>query len=122
MTKTFLSHKRIRRNAETPMRDVGEANDSMPDDSLRQELFAALRTLEPLDRAVVVLRYWEDHSVAQTAQLVRLSEGAVRTRASRALVRLRAAMADDEPGLAPPGGRGSTAALDDGTVPRAVTS
>lgn len=122
LTKTFLSHKRIRRNAETPMRDVGEANDSMPDDSLKQELFAALRTLEPLDRAVVVLRYWEDHSVAQTAQLVRLSEGAVRTRASRALVRLRAAMADDEPGLAPPGGRGSTAAFGDGTVPRTVTS
>jgi RNA polymerase sigma factor (sigma-70 family) len=58
-------------------------------------LFAALRTLEPVDRAIVVLRYWEDRSVTETARDVKLSEGAVRTRASRALARLRTELSDD---------------------------
>jgi RNA polymerase sigma factor (sigma-70 family) len=57
-------------------------------------LFEALRTLDALDRAVVVLRYWEDRSVAETAEVVGLSEGAVRTRASRALGRLRTQLSE----------------------------
>jgi RNA polymerase sigma-70 factor (sigma-E family) len=95
LTKTFLSHKRVRRNAETPTVDVGDSAGTTHDSSTRLELFAALRTLEPLDRAVVVLRYWEDRSVAETARDVRLSEGAVRTRASRALARLRSDLSDE---------------------------
>ena len=34
-------------------------------------------------------RYWLDHSVADTAAELGLSEGAVRTRSKRALARLR---------------------------------
>lgn len=94
LTKTFLSHKRLRRNDETPTVDLGGTADAAPDASIRLELFAALRILEPLDRAIVVLRYWEDRSVTETAGAVRLSEGAVRTRASRALVRLRSELSD----------------------------
>ncbi len=95
LTKTFLSHKRVRRNAETPTVDLGDAGaEASTDASTRLELFAALRTLEPLDRAVVVLRYWEDRSVSETARDVGLSEGAVRTRSSRALARLRAELSD----------------------------
>jgi RNA polymerase sigma-70 factor (sigma-E family) len=95
LTKTFLSHKRVRRNDETPTMDLGDHLGEASDASTRMELFAALRTLEPLDRAVVVLRYWEDRSVAETARDVRLSEGAVRTRASRALARLRTELSDE---------------------------
>jgi DNA-directed RNA polymerase specialized sigma24 family protein len=43
----------------------------------------------------VVLRYWEDRSVTETARDVKMSEGAVRTRASRALARLRTELSDD---------------------------
>jgi RNA polymerase sigma-70 factor (sigma-E family) len=93
LTKTFLSHKRVRRNAELPSVDLG-ADRAAPASPDRLELFDALRTLEPLDRAVVVLRYWEDRSVGQTAAEVGLSEGAVRTRASRALARLRTELTD----------------------------
>jgi RNA polymerase sigma-70 factor (sigma-E family) len=93
LTKTFLSYKRVRRNAETPTVDVGEL--ARVDAGARLELFAALRTLEPVDRAIVVLRYWEDRSVTETARDVKLSEGAVRTRASRALARLRTELSDD---------------------------
>jgi RNA polymerase sigma-70 factor (sigma-E family) len=93
LTKTFLSHKRVRRNAELPSLDLG-ADRAAPASADRLELFEALRTLDTMDRAVVVLRYWEDRSVAQTAAEVGLSEGAVRTRASRALGRLRAELSD----------------------------
>jgi RNA polymerase sigma-70 factor (sigma-E family) len=97
LTKTFLSYKRVRRNAETPTMDVGDLArvDPRADAGARLELFAALRTLEPVDRAIVVLRYWEDRSVTETARDVKLSEGAVRTRASRALARLRTELSDD---------------------------
>jgi RNA polymerase sigma-70 factor (sigma-E family) len=98
LTKTFLSHQRVRRNTETPTVDLAGQFDDAHDASTRLELFAVLRTLPPLDRAVVVLRYWEDRSVAETARDVRLSEGAVRTRACRALARLRAELSDESTG------------------------
>jgi RNA polymerase sigma-70 factor (sigma-E family) len=94
LTNSFLSHKRIRRNSELPSVDLGEHGLAPAPDSDRLELFEALRTLDALDRAVVVLRYWEDRSVAQTAEVVGLSEGAVRTRASRALGKLRAQLSE----------------------------
>ncbi len=54
----------------------------------------ALRDLPPRMRAVVVLRYYEDHSEAVTAELLGCSVGTVKTQASRALSRLRVALAD----------------------------
>jgi RNA polymerase sigma-70 factor (sigma-E family) len=93
LTKTFLSHKRVRRNAELPSVDLG-ADRAAPTSPDRLELFEALRKLDNLDRAVIVLRYWEDRTVSQTATEVGLSEGAVRTRASRALARLRAELTE----------------------------
>ena len=47
--------------------------------------------------AVLVLRYWEDRSIAQTAQDLGLSEGAVRTRTTRAAQRLRDVLDADFP-------------------------
>jgi RNA polymerase sigma-70 factor (sigma-E family) len=96
LTKTFLSHKRVRRNAEQPRLDLGDGASPVASDvSTRIELFDALARLEPLDRAIVVLRYWNDRSVEETATAVGLSAGAVRTRASRALARLRESLADE---------------------------
>ena len=53
------------------------------------DLLAALATLPAHDRALLVLRYWEDRSVADTARDLGLTETAVRTRSRRALQRLR---------------------------------
>jgi RNA polymerase sigma-70 factor (sigma-E family) len=58
----------------------------------RAELFEALRTLPPRQRVVLVLRYFEDLSEAQTAELLGCSLGTVKSTASRGLERLRAAM------------------------------
>jgi RNA polymerase sigma-70 factor (sigma-E family) len=55
----------------------------------RDELMVALRALPPRQRAVLVLRYWEDLSVDETARLLGCSTGNVKSTASRGLVRLR---------------------------------
>lgn len=67
-------------------------------------VLAALRSLPPRMRAVVVLRFFEDHSEAVTAELLGCSIGTVKTQTSRAMPRLRAALAA-EPTLRPAGGR-----------------
>ena len=58
------------------------------------EVMEALRALPPRMRAVVVLRYYEDRSEAQTAELLGCSVGTVKTQSSRAMARLGLALAD----------------------------
>ncbi|WP_324273459.1 SigE family RNA polymerase sigma factor [Blastococcus brunescens] len=63
----------------------------------------ALHALPPRMRAVVVLRFYEDLTEAQTAELLGCSVGTVKTQSSRAMTRLRSALAAD-PALRPTGG------------------
>lgn len=90
LTHTFLSQRRLRRNSEIPSDDlpVTEAPVGTGAEQ-RLDVLAALRELNPMDRAVLVLRYWEDLSVSDTADQLGLSQTAVRTRSRRALQRLR---------------------------------
>ena len=55
----------------------------------RASLLAALRQLPARQRAVVVLRYWEDLTDAQIAAALGCSPGTVRSQLSRALAKLR---------------------------------
>ncbi|QNP64509.1 SigE family RNA polymerase sigma factor [Streptomyces genisteinicus] len=90
LVRAFLTHRRRRSASERP---VGDLPDSAPppgdDPDLRLALLGALGALPPKDRAVVVLRYWEDRSVEETADAMHVSPAAVRTRTVRALARLR---------------------------------
>jgi RNA polymerase sigma-70 factor (sigma-E family) len=61
---------------------------------LRQALIQALAQLPPRQRAVLVLRYWEQASEAETAELLGCSVGTVKSTASRGLSRLRELTAD----------------------------
>ena len=56
---------------------------------LRDALMRALRELPPRQRAVLVLRYWEQLTQAETAKLLGCSEGNVKAATSRGLSRLR---------------------------------
>ena len=58
---------------------------------LRDELWTALQALPTRIRAVLVLRYFEDLSEAETANLLGCAVGTVKSQASRGLERLRRA-------------------------------
>lgn len=89
------SKSRFRRNRmnEQPPGRPDEAADAAADPAAtieeRSALLAALNALPPRQRAVVVLRYWEDLSDAQAAALLGCSASTVRSQAARALAKLR---------------------------------
>ncbi|MGN6792395.1 MAG: sigma-70 family RNA polymerase sigma factor [Streptosporangiaceae bacterium] len=56
---------------------------------LRDALIRALYLLPPQQRAAVVLRHWEQLSEAEAAEVLRCSEGTVKSAASRGLRRMR---------------------------------
>jgi len=89
LTRLFLSDRRRKRVRELPLLEGADPPAASGDPALRLSLVDALGTLPPLDRAVLVLRYFHDLPVAEVADQTGLSESACRTRASRALARLR---------------------------------
>jgi RNA polymerase sigma-70 factor (sigma-E family) len=77
--------------AEPP--EVSAVGESSPEDRL--VLFAALAKMPPRQRAVVVLRFWEDLDVSQTADLLGCSEGTVKSQSARGLAKLRDLLAPE---------------------------
>lgn len=58
----------------------------------KEMLRTALARIPPRQRAAVVLRYWSQYSVTETAEILRCSEGTVKSQTARGLAALRAAM------------------------------
>lgn len=94
LVRTYITHRRRRRAAEHPTESVPEVAAAETDVALRLTLIDALARLDSKDRVVLVLRYWEDRSVEETAAELGLTSGAVRSRSFRALDRLRAVLGD----------------------------
>jgi RNA polymerase sigma-70 factor (sigma-E family) len=89
--------RRLRRRPERPLRAeaVPVAGDQMSEAEDRDFLLRALAALPPRQRAVLVLRYFEDLSVEETADLLQCGVGTVKSHASRGLARLRDLAASD---------------------------
>jgi RNA polymerase sigma-70 factor (sigma-E family) len=91
---TNLVANRWRSRGRKPEVALGERHDqSVPDGSerfvVRQQLLAALQALPPRQRAVIVLRYYEDLTELQAAEVLGCSVGTVKSQSSRALDKLR---------------------------------
>jgi RNA polymerase sigma-70 factor (sigma-E family) len=99
-----LSWRRKRRIREVPL-DSAPAPRARESESEQpsERLIAALRSLPPLMRAAVALRYLEDCSEAETARLIGCSVGTVKSASSRGVAKLRAALTltQDEVGAEP---------------------
>ncbi|MEV8378863.1 SigE family RNA polymerase sigma factor [Kribbella sp. NPDC056861] len=88
MVRTYIADQRKTRR-EQPTLKLPDSVRSGEDTALRLTLLAALSSLPGRDRAIVVLRYWEDRSIQETAEILGLSARVVRTRCHRALAKLR---------------------------------
>lgn len=97
MVNTAISWRRRRRVSEVPLLVAdGPAADPYGQVDQRQQVLAALRTLPPRMRAVLVLRYFEDLGEADIADALGCSVGTVKSQASRGLDRLRARLESAE--------------------------
>ena len=90
---------RRRRQPETLIADAAllpspAARDSAAAVLDRQSLLRACRLLPAAQRAVLVLRFWEDRSIEETAAVLGCSPGTVKSHTHRALRRLRAVLGD----------------------------
>lgn len=94
LARTHISAMRRRSSTERPVRSLPEQAGTDDHHDLRLTLAEALGRLEPLDRAVLVMRYLDDVSVAGTAESLDVSPGAVRNRSLRALARIRPLLGD----------------------------
>jgi RNA polymerase sigma-70 factor (sigma-E family) len=102
LLRAYLDHKRLKSSAEVQADVVPDRPAAADATELRITLLDALGHLSPRDRAIIVLRYWEDHSVQTVAELLGLSPGVVKTRSMRALASLRVLLGEDEALPAPP--------------------
>lgn len=74
------------------MPDHGQHADTAGTHADRDEVSVALARLGPRQRACVVLRYYEDLSIEQTAEILGCSPGTVKSQAARGLDSLRHAI------------------------------
>lgn len=89
MVRENISRWRRRRWRELVTDDLPEPEPGLDDISHRLDLLRALATLAPRQRAAVVLRYLEDRSERETADILGVSVGTVKSQTRDALTRLR---------------------------------
>jgi RNA polymerase sigma-70 factor (sigma-E family) len=91
----LVDHRRRRSSGEALLAELPESAGTTDHPELRLTLLDALATLPERDRAIVVLRYWEDYSTETVAQVLGVSESVVKSQSHRALARLRALLGQE---------------------------
>ncbi len=84
-----LRRLRVERTFLSTHTDLGPRTSAMPDVAGREDMWRRLGTLHPRQRAVLVLRYYEDLSERETAEALRCSVAAVKSLTARAMAALR---------------------------------
>ena len=98
VTSATIDAHRRRSSTELPVERVAERAGTDPTQALveRDALRRALDTLGPRQRACVVLRHYEDLSVAEVADVLGVSEGTVKSQTARGLAALQQALGLDD--------------------------
>jgi len=91
-----LRHLRVERAYAERERARPVPTAAPPDVGQREYVWRALDRLPPRQRAAIVLRYYEDLSERETAEIMRCSVAAVKSLTARAMQTLRADMRGDE--------------------------
>ncbi|WP_245993579.1 SigE family RNA polymerase sigma factor [Nocardioides immobilis] len=86
---TYISWWRRKWRGERPTAELPEKATTTVDTDARNDLVAALADLPRGQKAVVVLRYFEDLTEQQTADVLGINVGTVKSQCSRALTALR---------------------------------
>jgi RNA polymerase sigma-70 factor (sigma-E family) len=118
IVNTYASWWRRRWNGEHATDDLPELvrADHADGSSESHDLWQALGRLPRRQRAVVVLRYFEDLTESETARILECSVGTVKSQTSKALAKLRV-----DPALDSSGSAGSSAGSSTGLLARDAT-
>lgn len=87
--RTFCSWWRRRWRGEIPTESVPETPGGESRDQRSIDVARALSDLPAKQRAVLVLRYWEDRPIHEVARILGLAEGTVKAYSHHALAALR---------------------------------
>jgi RNA polymerase sigma-70 factor (sigma-E family) len=95
LTRCYLDERRRPWRRESPRETLPDlpAGAGVGTDELL-DVRAALDHLPPRQRATIVLRFWTDASVAETAETLGCSEGTVKSQTARAITTLRDLLKD----------------------------
>ncbi|MBF4160994.1 SigE family RNA polymerase sigma factor [Nocardioides acrostichi] len=96
LARESVTRWRRRRWREVSVDRLPESSATGEDPTDRELLRRALLQLSPRQRAVVVLRYFEDLTEAQTADVLGIRLGTVKSHGREALERLRSMLPDDD--------------------------